>query len=370
MKITIVGAGPVGLLTGCLLAMNGHTIIVLEKRLDNSSRNHLLNIDESTIDEIVRFAPGTELSNTIKTYRNTPVSTSDIQRDLLKIARSLNITIHIGINIINVDSISDNVIIAADGAHSTIRKEIFGDRLEDEMNVGYISQLKFKTPGATKPRSAIVASSHSLINGLSGDDIVLTFESMGPVSNVQSKSGTLHIPIPKSVYDILSGSSYTLESLRRYKSPSIQKLVRVINRYRLGVELRGGLLGGSVVSVLPLKVYRSPQSAVDYNSKKVYLVGDSSSGMVYQRGLNKGWKESLELSRIFSGTIPQDSMRMYNDYCVRLYNSEKTLVQKKSQKIESGNTSISVGGRIIGIGLLGILGLMLFSGASSSESVY
>lgn len=198
--------------------------------------------------------------------------------------------------------------------------------------------------------------------------MVLTFESMAPPSSREYKSGTLHIPIPYSVYSILSANGrgnidrpWNLQELQSINDPLIAKLVRIIKRYQFGVSMRKGLIEQDTLTVLPLTIFRSPKSALRFESKILFLCGDANSTCIYQRGINKGFLETLKCAEIMDEPmILQSSLDAYNEYCEKLFKTEQNLALSRGQKIESSNKSISLSSQIIGLGLLTLIGGMLY----------
>jgi len=133
MRITIVGAGPVGLLTGCLLA-NNHNVTILDKRTE-PTRSHGLNINDDIIKFIIDYLQETyllekikPLCNLLESWRHTPISTIDIETQLSHWAQQLNVIIRRGINVTSIDDIENNIIIGADGAHSKIREIVLMEK--------------------------------------------------------------------------------------------------------------------------------------------------------------------------------------------------------------------------------------------------
>lgn len=61
MRITIIGAGPVGLLTACLLS-DKHIITVIDK----STRSHSLNISRETVDIIIEYLNNNDNTNIVQ----------------------------------------------------------------------------------------------------------------------------------------------------------------------------------------------------------------------------------------------------------------------------------------------------------------
>ena len=223
MRITIVGAGPVGLLLACLLARE-HNVTLLDKRT-STTRDHGLNIDSETIQNINEYISNDTnlymslLRRLMESWSGISVATSEIQSHLSEIAIAMGVDIRRGIAVESLADINSSVIIGADGAHSKIRELVFNNETTDRHDVQYMAsgfwpsaefneaQLKYKTPGATRRRLPISAMSYSFLNGLSGSDMVLDFESLAPANEELRKPGTLHIPIPDSVYEILSANN-------------------------------------------------------------------------------------------------------------------------------------------------------------------
>ena len=237
MKITIVGAGPVGLLTACLLT-HQHTITVIDKRA-HSSRAHSLDIGSEVIIAITDYASTLTIDHplmaVIKEWSNQPISTLIIEQTLEQLALSLGVTIRRNVSVstdTELSELSDQIIIGADGANSMIRRLAFDNAVIDEHEVGYMAQLKYQTPSSTTPRKAISASAYSLLNGLTGPDMVVDFESLAPASSDgMQKSGTLHIPVPSPVYTILTAegrgthtTAWTVDELSTIDHPKVAKL--------------------------------------------------------------------------------------------------------------------------------------------------
>lgn len=383
MRITIVGAGPVGLLTACLLS-HEHIVTILDKR-NTSTRSHGLNIDTNTINIIINYIESRNLliddnmrclCDILRSWENTLVGTIDIESQLTTIANNLGVNIRKGITVESIDEIEDSIIIGADGAHSKIRELVFNNETVDAHSVQYMAQLKYQTRGATRPRLAISAMSYSFINGLSGSDLVVDFESLAPPNDELRKPGTLHIPIPENVYNILSENGrgnyinpWSLEELGQINNAQVNKLLRIISRYNFSLKWRGGWLEDARVTVIPLTICRSADVVrILDNNKLVMLVGDSSSCLVYQRGLNKGWTESVQcamaLNNISAQSLPERLVK-YSQYCVKLYETERDQVIIKHNKIISTNKSTSAAGIILTSGI-GIALAKLLSGASLS----
>lgn len=358
MVITIVGAGPVGLLLGCLLAQE-HQVTILEKRT-KSGRDNGLNINEETITVISDYLrsrnnPIPLLLERLNTWSGSVMRTSDIEVKLTEIARSLGVTIHYGVNVSSIDNIPTSVVIAADGAHSVIRQLVFNDEKVDQHDIEYMAQVKYETPGSTRPRKLISAIGYSFINGLSGSDMVVDFESLAPPNNDLIKPGTLHIPIPLSLYETLCDDGnrgfknpWKPEELSYTNDPGVSKLLGIISRYHFSLKLRGGWMGNPRITAIPLTIYRSKEvyKLLPCN-KLVILVGDAASGLIYQMGLNKGWLEAVQCTMSLSGVRAENlihRLNQYSSYCQRLYEYKRDEILDKHDRIVSSNHTISATG--------------------------
>lgn len=374
MRISIVGCGPVGLLIGCLLASR-HKITLYEKR-DKQLRDHGLDISSKTTKRIIDYIKFNnnndniiynELISKLEIWSSENIKTSEIQETLKDICIKLGCKINTNSEITKKSQLKDSIVIGADGANSQIRKMFFDNEIIKNKNLKYMAQLKFMTPVKTRSRLSLSSLFYSLLNSISGSDIVLDFESLGSSINNTNKDhlkhGTLHIPIPKSTYDMLSSNGrgkfdkpLTLNELKGLK------LYRVIKRYEFSLWFRNGQLIDPKITLLPLSIYKSKEVAKFYNDDKlVILAGDSSSGLIYQRGLNKGWLEAVEccnLLGVMNCDIPvkvMDSMYIldkfsydyykyseyklnefinnYSNYCQELYNTEILYINNKHNKI-------------------------------------
>jgi len=85
-------------------------------------------------------------------------------------------------------------------------------------------------------------------------------------------------------------------------------------------------------------------------SRLVMLVGDASSYLVYQRGLNKAWQEVVKCAQVLSNIKSDelnDNLADYSRYCVSLYEKERDRALVKHDKIMMSNKSTSATGIIL-----------------------
>lgn len=95
-----------------------------------------------------------------------------------------------------------------------------------------------------------------------------------------------------------------------------------------------------------------------YKGKLLILVGDAASGLVYQRGLNKGWLEAIKCARTLMYTNPDDlreALEEYQKYCHTIYQHKKSKINTKQDTITGINSTMTIMGITSLIGLLVIL---------------
>lgn len=110
------------------------------------------------------------------------------------------------------------------------------------------------------------------------------------------------------------------------------------------------------------------------------LVGDSSSGLIYERGLNKGWLEAIKCAQTLTRiNVVQLPIRLahwpeeavlplaeYSQYCIELYENERDKALAKHNKIMLINKSTATTGIILTSGLGVVLSKWIGSIAKGS----
>ena len=373
-NITIIGGGPVGLLTACLLAAKKRHKITIYEKNETYTRDHGISIDKKIIEKINEECDNETIKNMINSFE-TFTRTTFIEKKLYNLALNLGVEIHHK-TISSLNDISDNIIIGCDGAHSKIRKLAFGDNIKDTHTVQYMLQMKFDTNSNTRPRIPASTGAYYIINGISGSDAVVDFETMSKsnINKEKMKPCTLHIPIKKDIYVMLCENgrgnyktAWTRKELDNKNHYIIRKIARLINRYEISIKYREGTIENEQITVLSLTTYRSEYHAKNLNNKKYYLIGDASSGLIYERGLNKGWLESLYRVR---SIIDNHNILNYNNCCKELYISELKKICHKHENIGFVETaSFAIGTAIISIILLIII-VLIISSLSKKIKVY
>lgn len=373
-SISVIGAGPVGLMVACLLAPR-YNVTVYEKR-EQYQRDHELDLTGPVIGELLHYCDKhsdhdrlSSLATILTGWKDKRVTTFLIEEELKRQLLAQDVPI-IHQSVTDPMQVDDSLIIACDGARSSIRATLYKDlinnpkyhypELTDVQEWGHLLIMRFTTSINTTPRKTIsnlVYNIPSAMNGLGVDHE--SFHSLTSSSSWRKVS--LYLPISSEIYQKLDGDVWTMEGLRELGDP-LSAVVDHLRRYRLNLELRGGHITGESINVIPLKGYRA--SAVSYacSINTVFLAGDASSGLIYRRGLKKGWMEACflasELMRVADKEASLDDvMYSYQEFCTQLYNSECRHIKAEQQHTNTVNSGLAVAG--IGILALAAVGLAL-----------
>lgn len=391
-NVVVIGAGPVGITTACVLkALNaGLNISVIDKRAE-PRRNHGLSIQPDSIDKINEILE-TALQGSVKTdqikslkrvlenWGGHFVRTNDIEIHLAEMAKGMGIEVlrdaayELSEGDLNAflspstpSSLPDNkrklkslltaasVIIAADGAHSTVRTDL-GITLADENILKYMVELKYQTEGQTQPRGYAESSFFSSRAGY------VALEAINRQTSEDKKPATFLVFIDQETHNSLRkvddtgrlkgvyGNAWTLKDLQELgrKDERLQNLSKTLHRYLQCVNERGGSCVDEKIVALELKIYRASESVKNFHGKHILLVGDANSGLILQRGFNKGLKEvalcaqavdkffraqSDEAMRLGSGEVPEEFI-VYNEAAKELFSREKSAIALKDKGIK------------------------------------
>lgn len=333
--VVIVGAGPVGISTACLIKAQSKDlrVCVIDKR-QQATREHNLKIGKDSIAKVmqalnkVQLNPLSEenqkilrLKQIFKNWENQFVRTNTIEATLSQLAKELGVEEYRSPEyIITKETLEDalktesseknehlrkifknaQVIIGADGTHSEIRKCVMQNQLADQKTYQYLIELNYQTENHVPPRK----TKEALFKPFGGP---VDFEIMGRKNDQGKKTVSYHVIVDKQTYEAfrendqngnLKGTyanPWNLEEIKKkaQSSKKIQRVYRSFQRNLKNLYERGGNASKKTISTLELAVYRSEKCVQKYQGKYFLLVGDASSGIIYQRGFNKGLKEAV-----------------------------------------------------------------------------
>lgn len=413
--VVIFGAGPVGITCAATLkALNRKlNICVLDKRPE-STRNHGLNIRADSVakiqevldqalkssDPFVDQKSIKELQKIFQNWKNHFIRTSTIETDLAKQAGLMGIHVlrgsEYGIKAEEFETLLDpspaphpltdnqkrikdllldaQVLIGADGSHSDARKGIMGkkitnpnthqtvieDQLRDKETLQYLIELKYQTNGKAVPREIFEASME--LSKCGHFDV----ESMNKNQNQATKPVTLHIFVDKDTFDRFRqkdhqgnlkgvfGNSWSLKEIQDLAKTDekVKKVYLNFKKHLKGIQARGGSCEQEQISTLEMSIYRSEESVKQYKGKSVLLMGDANSGMVLERGFNKGLKEAAlgaqAVSNYFKeneGSAPSDKIphlfTVYQEKVRQIFEEEKWWAHFKNSWIKAAQLILS-----------------------------
>ncbi len=416
--VVIVGAGPVGLTTACTLkALNKNINICILEKHDKNSRSHGLHVQGDSVgkirgilNEALKNQNGSANQDEIKKledifaewWKNSFPRTNEIQDRLIDVATKMGISILRGkeyeVNDKNYDllfepnkilkeidfheeetideKLSDTekklhaifekaqVIVGADGAHSYIRKRVMNNKLLGEKTLQYLIELKYETDGKTIPRNSFESSKEGSLCGQ------LDFETISKSSKQGKKPATLHIFTDKETYENLRqkvngrlkgvfGNSWTLKEIKdKAKSnPKIKLIYQTFIKHLKSVKERGGSCEDEKISTLELRIFRSEDSLKKFGDKFVLLAGDANSGMVLERGFNKGLMEGALCAKAISEAFSTETIfenmphqfLSYQEETRKIFENERWWSEFKMSWINAAQLTLRQVSRVFGL---------------------
>lgn len=197
------------------------------------------------------------------------------------------------------------VVIAADGAHSAIRKKVMGpDKqvLVDLRNLQYFIELKYDTPDTTETRTKVQKGRLASKSGV----VVIHNMPHGPQPG-GVKRGTEHMFADEETYkSFMEISAQDRKTKGTTDSPwtwaELEERAKVNPRVKSAMDSFKLHLGrtehsNEQIKTIRLDIYRSDEVVKRYKGKVFATAGDASSGMVLERGVNKGLREALAVAK-------------------------------------------------------------------------
>lgn len=329
--VAIVGSGPAGMATACLIgALNRNLKIIVFDKRPKTTRDHKLAIGIDSIKAMTKLLeealanPTTPVNEgaagnlllQFKSWSKKSIPTSTIETTLAEFAEmQLSIPVHrndafnikhrvtateekpqLAFDQFLEQSGGARVIIGADGSKSEMRK-VIGAQKTDEMSLGYLVELKYEAPAGFEPRKYYKGSQQFVM--ASGFD----FETAGKPRDGKPGVVTLHKFVNYHDYkSMVKGNKGTPEN--PWKMSDLRGLLKGDQKIKKIFDHFERYLGRHkiddkfhTISAFPMTVYRSSHVAAIYKGSVVLLVGDSSSGLVLERGVNKAFIEAALCSK-------------------------------------------------------------------------
>jgi hypothetical protein len=376
--IIIVGAGPVGLWTAIQLKLNNPSLnITIFEKHQIYKRSHVLIIDYKTLknfdynksdEAATQFFDNLfeELISKGKT-KNTPIigeqlliRTNELEEVLKNTASALGIKIdYKGID--NVQELQQKfpeakIIIGADGAHSIVRREVFGTSFD--MNTGmssivwqkhvddegfsykkdlqYVVQFKYEANNELGKSDNL--SLTQLMYAISKSNFLLS-EQIGKPNQNGHTPITLQLFVDKETYEALGEASFA-----KPKLPSDPNLpIDIVHDLSLYLNIRQKFLNETYnsnsgkITKLPLSIYRSSKFAIEQEEIQYFLIGDAAFAVPYFRALNDGLLCGSKFSELFT----QKKLENYDHYVSKLFTKEASMAFTKNLGVSSLASTMS-----------------------------
>jgi len=317
--VLVVGAGPVGLWTAVQIKLLLPTLnILIVDKHQTYVRSHLLRITKSSLKEI----PKDKLLDSFRKFAQKltgKIRTNDLERALWNEAEKLGIQKEIMEfkEISKVKELFPNVkiILGCDGSHSTIRKQVFDNKLSVKETIEHVAFVKYDAEGKAeilRPMESYAGL--KMINHL-------VYEATGKQVGGQSPV-TLQIKIDANTYNKMGDCKFkTPYHLHKDKSKLEPKLLETITvwlnmRAKFNHEKR--IQDTEKITTVNLDVYRTDivGKFLTTENVAVFLCGDSAFGVPFFRALNNGMLCGSALAGFIKKnyTHMNDGIKKYNKY--------------------------------------------------------
>lgn len=321
----IVGAGPIGLAYAWgIKKLNPSLEVVVLEKYAEYQRKHTLVMQHEQLTAIMQ-ATGTQDNKTlielVKQLKQDPhIRTNALETVFKALAREFGVTI----NIENVkketareqiiDAYPDvQLIIGADGTHSTISETLFPEGNQVKHEFDYVLQLRYEIKGDNKSDSikTIDFYQHMARHGLVANEYVGNFsEGKTPVTMQMMiskkqfellKSATSKDPIklfsPNEAKKLPSNIKSFLSRYLEHKVSQCHEHYELIDKDSVRVS----------VNEAPATHAKQVVHSIEHNGRAipVALVGDAGLGLSYFKGLNAGLESAAKWLTIMAPSIKE-----------------------------------------------------------------
>ncbi len=378
--VAVVGAGPVGMMTACLVkALNKDlTVKVFDKR-PTTTRDHALRIKPDSISKIHALCQEClarssssldkplieQLLFMTTAWKNRHVRTSKIEEALtqivkekIEVLRGPEYEVRASAFSAFLASTNAPVVIGADGAADSQVREAMGGKKNEEKPLSYLLELKYNTTQDSLERNSIDSSTQAVV--AEGWD----FETMGrKEADKELKRVTLHKFVDLETHRALllvdqaggvskgsTANPWTMEELSEQanKDSKAKWVVEHIHRYFNERDH-----SGEKIVTFPMTMFRSTQVVKMIGNQVVVLAGDASAGVVLERGVNKGFIEAALCAKAVVAffekkpaiekinSLPQE-FTIYEQETLRLYKNERWWAEWKAFGLRASEVLLAV----------------------------
>jgi len=313
--VVIVGGGPVGLWTAIQLKKRKPALDVqVYERYEEYRRSHVLKLEHRALmlysknsydlpeAKFLAAVTGDNPAKVVKSAidgEQSFIRTNDLEDALKTYANDLGINISYN----KISSPEDveaqhpecKYFVAADGAHSAMRKALLGEDATKEYPLQYVVEIKYEAAGKTRP---LTVTENLKVNQYLSS---MCFEYTG-----REKAGktpvTLRFFVDEKIYKALPESGFKNPiGLDNKHIPS--DLAHDMATYMQARKDTAGEVykqGSAKISKLELSLYKAKRFATQKRGKNWFLAGDAAMGVPYFRSLNAGMIISSQLGLILT----------------------------------------------------------------------
>ncbi len=315
-ETVIIGAGPVGLWTAIQIKKRQPSLnITVYERYETYQRSHVLRLDhwsmilyqknkrDSLEKAFIHEVTGCSLPAMKAHFADSLyIKTNDFEAALKRYALGLGVSIVLQ-KIESPDMVEAlhphcTHFIAADGAHSIMRKHLLGEDAVTNYPLQHVIELKFHVPHKTSKITKL-----SDIFRLNAQNEYMHFEYVGRFKDEKTPITTRFF-LPEELYNHLPDASFKqpLAWSQLLESPHTMELYQHLQNY---LDYRKNIMGDIIpndiyLTKLVLSMYSATQFAIKRGSTAWFLTGDAAMGVPYFRALNSGMILSSRLAQILS----------------------------------------------------------------------
>ncbi len=314
-NIVIVGGGPIGLAHALAIkTVNPNLNVIVCEKYATYQRAHTLNMRHESLEVYLKAAgleKNEELKKLVKRLKNDPmIRTNELEGILKQLAiangveiKQENITredIHT-----QLEKYKPNLIIGADGTHSTVSDTYFPEGNQEKKEFDFVLQCRFEIAGRKKATPVKKVAFTQLILGMGtiGSQVFGAYDETTKTTPV-----VMQMMVTKKEFDALKAHATSKNPIRVLQNQDTDKSINnmtweevpetvkafLSNYLALQINESAKHHERIVGSSVRLSVNEAPatfaKQVININKQNVpvILVGDAALGLSYFKGLNAG----------------------------------------------------------------------------------